>query len=90
MSPLQSLLMLPVWAMMAAIIGSVIISWLRMLRVNVPYSNALVRLIEETADLMLRPIRNAIPVSGGGLDFSPLVALIILSIIGSVIRRLPV
>ena len=71
--------------MMLAILASVVLSWLRMFRVRVPYGNPLVRAIEETADLMLRPIRNAVPASGGGLDFSPLLALLILSILRSVI-----
>ncbi len=82
--------MLPIWVMMAAIIGGVIISWLRMFRVSVPYRNPLVRLIEETAELMLRPIRRAIPVTGGGLDFSPLVALLVLSICRAIVLRLPI
>jgi len=71
--------------MMLAILASVVLSWLRMFRVRVPYGNPLIRAIEETADLMLRPIRNAVPAAGGGLDFSPLIALLILSILRSVI-----
>ena len=55
--------------MMLAILGSVIISWLRAFRVQIPYGNQLVRAIEETADLVLKPIRRAIPATGGGLDF---------------------
>ncbi len=90
MSPVQRLLLLVIQVMMAAIIGSVIISWLRMFRVRVPYGNPLVRLIEETANLLLRPIRNAMPMTGGGLDFSPLVALIILSIMQAIVLRLPI
>jgi len=74
--------------MMLAILASVVLSWLRMFRVRVPYGNPLIRAIEETADLMLRPIRNAVPASGGGLDFSPLIALLILSILRSVIAGL--
>lgn len=74
--------------MMLAILASVVLSWLRMFRVRVPYGNPLIRAIEEAADLMLRPIRNAVPASGGGLDFSPLVALLILSILRSVVARL--
>jgi YggT family protein len=74
--------------MMLAILASVIISWLRAFRVQVPYGNPLVRAIEETADLMLRPIRRAVPTAGGGLDFSPLIALIILSILQRIVARL--
>ena len=88
MGLLRELLLLAISAMMLAILASVVLSWLRMFRLRVPYGNPLVRAIEETADLMLRPIRNAVPASGGGLDFSPLLALLILSILRSVIARL--
>ena len=74
--------------MMLAILGSVIISWLRAFRVQIPYGNPLVRAIEETADLVLKPIRRAIPATGGGLDFSPLIALILLSILQRIVARL--
>ncbi len=84
----RELLSFAISAMMLAILASVVLSWLRMFRVRVPYGNPVVRAIEETADLMLRPIRKAIPASGGGLDFSPLIALMILSILRSVIARL--
>ena len=84
----RELLFLAISAMMLAILASVVLSWLRMFRVRVPYGNPVVRAIEETADLMLGPIRKAIPASGGGLDFSPLIALMILSILRSVIARL--
>ena len=85
MGLLRDLLLLAISAMMLAILASVVLSWLRMFRVRVPYGNPLIRAIEETADLMLRPIRNAVPAAGGGLDFSPLIALLILSILRSVI-----
>ena len=85
MGLLRELLLLAISAMMLAILASVVLSWLRMFRVRVPYGNPLIRAIEETADLMLRPIRNAVPAAGGGLDFSPLIALLILSILRSVI-----
>lgn len=88
MGLLRDLLQLAISAMMLAILASVVLSWLRMFRVRVPYGNPLIRAIEETADLMLRPIRNAVPASGGGLDFSPLIALLILSILRSVIAGL--
>jgi len=85
---LRQLLQLAISVMMLAILASVVISWLRMFRVHIPYGNPLLRAVEETADLMLRPIRNAMPTTGGGLDFSPLVALMILSILRAVIARL--
>ena len=88
MGMLQVLIHYAIMAMMAAILGSIIISWLRVARVRVPYGHPLVRLIEETADLILRPIRRAIPASAGGLDFSPMIALILLSILRRIVVRL--
>jgi uncharacterized protein YggT (Ycf19 family) len=88
MGLIGSLLQLAIFLMMIAIFGSVIISWLRAFRVHVPYTNPLVRAIEDTADLMLRPIRRALPTSGGGLDFAPMVAIIVLYILQWIIARL--
>ena len=85
---LQRLLLLAIWLMSMCIIVNAIISWLRAVGVRVPYSNPLIRAIDNTADLMLRPIRNAFPTAAGGLDFSPVVALVILQIVGMLIRRL--
>jgi uncharacterized protein YggT (Ycf19 family) len=79
---------LVIWALMLAILGDVIISWLRAARVRVPYGNPLVKAIEGSADLILRPIRRATTTSAGGLDFSPAIALILLSILERVIARL--
>jgi len=88
MSVVTPLLNMAIWVMMLAIFGSVIISWLRAARVNVPYGNPVVKIIEETADLMLRPIRRHIPTTGGGLDFSPIVAVMILYILRALVNRL--
>lgn len=85
---LQQLLLLAIWLMTVAIFVSVVISWLRAASVRVPYSNPIIRAIDSTADLMLRPIRNAFPTSGGGLDFSPMVALVILYILRMLVVRL--
>jgi len=89
MFPIKLLLNLAIWLTMLAIFGSVAISWLRQFRVNVPYSHPLVRLIEETADLMLRPIRRHLPVAGGGFDFSPAVAIVILYVLLAIVNRIP-
>ncbi|MFB3880544.1 MAG: YggT family protein [Armatimonadota bacterium] len=85
---LQRLVLLAIWLMSAAILVSVVVSWLRAANVRVPYSNPVLRAIEELAELMLRPIRNNLPTSGGGLDFSPVVALIILQVLRTIVVRL--
>lgn len=83
-----SIIDLAVWIMMLAIFGSVVLSWLRAFRVNVPRYNTFVRLIEDTAELMLAPLRRSLPVSGGGFDFSPMVAILILVIIQRLLHAL--
>lgn len=90
MGYLRQLLLLAVWLMSLAVILSVVISWLRAAGVRVPYANPLIRAVDSAADVMLRPIRNAFPTTAGGLDFSPVVALIILQILAMVIRRMPI
>jgi uncharacterized protein YggT (Ycf19 family) len=85
---LQRLLLLAIWVMSAAILVSVVVSWLRAARVRVPYSNPVLRAVEALGELLLRPIRNAIPTAGGGLDFSPVVALVILQVVRELVLRL--
>ena len=71
-----------------AILASVIISWLRAFGMRLSYSHPVVRIIEETADLVLKPIRRAIPTAGGGLDFSPWIAILLLQIARTLISQL--
>jgi uncharacterized protein YggT (Ycf19 family) len=70
-----------------AVLASVILSWLRAFGARVPYYHPVVRLIEQTADLILNPIRRHIPVAGGGFDFSPVVALILLEIARRILHQ---
>lgn len=70
-----------------AILASVILSWLRAFGARVPYYHPVVRIIEQTADLILNPIRRHLPVTGGGFDFSPIVALILLEIARRVLHQ---
>ena len=88
MSLIKSFLQLAIFLMMIAIFGSVIISWLRASRVRVPSSNPLVRLVEDAANLMLEPIRRAMPTTAGRLDFTPMVAIIVLYILQRIVARL--
>ena len=45
-------------------------------------------MIEQTADLVLAPIRRTMPTAGGGIDFSPMVGILILIIISRIVSRL--
>lgn len=78
------LLLIFIWA----IVLSVVISWLRVARVNLPYYHPIIRGIEAAADLIVRPIRRSFPTAGGGLDFAPMIALIILYIVRAIIRQI--
>jgi len=73
---------------MAIIFAGVIISWLRAAGVRVPYYHPIIRAIEQSYEAMIRPIRRAVPTAGGGLDFAPMIALIILMILQRVIARM--
>jgi len=57
-------------------------------RVRVPYGHPVVRVIDGAAEAMLRPIRRALPASAGGLDFSPMIALLLLYILRRIIARI--
>ncbi len=79
------LLFLLINSLSLAILASVVISWLRFFGLRISYSNPVVRIIQETADLILRPIRRAIPTAAGGMDFSPVVAILLLQIARAVL-----
>lgn len=75
-------------ALLLAIFLSVALSWARVLGMRVPYYHPVVQVIEQTADLIVRPIRRAIPTATGGIDFSPMVAMLVLYIVREVLHRL--
>jgi len=59
-------------AYMWAIIGRAIISW-----VNADPDNLIVRFLYEITEPLLSRIRRIVPPLGGGLDFSPMILIII-------------
>ena len=65
----------------------VLLSWVPRMPYN-PYLRAVVRFIEETTDPYLNLFRRFIPPIGGRLDISPIVAIIVLSIVSGIIVRL--
>jgi YggT family protein len=70
------------------VIAMVAISWARMFGLRISPYHPVVRWIEQSADLVLAPIRRNIPAAAGGIDFSPMIAIIILTIILQIIHRL--
>jgi YggT family protein len=66
--------------MLFLIIARVIVSW-----VNADPSNWIVRVIVSTTDPLLIPIRRKLPLAFGGLDFSPIVVMLLIYILQIVV-----
>lgn len=62
------------------IIIRVILSWVR----HDPY-NPIFRFIYEVTEIVLAPARKSIPMGGMGIDFSPIIALLLLQLLKSII-----
>jgi YggT family protein len=76
---LDLLLSLATWI----IIGSVIVSWLiafNVLNTHQPFARNLVLALEKMTEPLYRPVRKILP-DFGGLDFSPIVVLLAISIL---------
>ncbi|MXY46933.1 MAG: YggT family protein [Chloroflexi bacterium] len=70
------------FALWAAILGRVLISW-----INISPDNPIVVIIYGITEPILAPIRRVVP-SIGMLDLSPMIALIIMMIVQRVLLRL--
>lgn len=62
------------------VIIRVILSWVR----HDPYS-PIFRFIYEVTELVLAPVRRLIPMRGMAVDFSPIIAIILLQLIKSIV-----
>jgi YggT family protein len=72
------------WALSLAVLARVILSWIRL-----PLPLGLQRWIFEITEPILAPIRRALPQGAlGGLDFSPLIALLIIGLARDVLLML--
>jgi uncharacterized protein YggT (Ycf19 family) len=68
------------------IIGAVLLSWVRQFR-PIPYNTtvrAVIGFVDDTTEPYLRVFRSFVP-RIGPIDISPIVAILVLSIVGSVI-----
>ena len=65
------------------IVARVLLSW-----VNPRPSNAIVNFLYETTDPYLDFFRRILPLRFGMMDFSPIVALLALQLVGSFVSRL--
>ena len=85
---LAKLLGLILDGIMVLILLDVIGSWVLMMRVRLPdWAYTLLQTVHRAADLFLGPIRRFIP-SIGGLDISPIIALVILNIVRGAVASL--
>lgn len=71
------------WAFWILILARVIISFMRVS----PYQNELVRLVYTVTEPVLEPIRRILPPMSG-LDFSPLIALLLLDLLRRILYGL--
>jgi YggT family protein len=70
------------------ILVDVIGSWLLVARVRLPdWLIGILQAVNSITGVLLNPIRRLIP-SVGGLDFSPIIALVVLSLLQQLIARL--
>jgi YggT family protein len=61
------------------LLARVLLSW-----VQIDPNNQLVRIIYQLTEPLLAPIRRLLP-QGGGMDFSPIVALIVLLVVEQIV-----
>jgi YggT family protein len=75
-------------AIMVLILLDVIGSWVLVMRVRLPdWAYTLLQTVHRAADLFLGPLRRFIPAIGG-LDISPIIALVLLNIVRSTVASL--
>lgn len=58
------------------LLARVLMTWIP----NLDYNNPIVKFLFQATEPVLKPIRNALPQSGG-IDFSPIVVFILISVI---------
>jgi YggT family protein len=68
-----------VLALYVVLLGRVLYSW-----INPRFEGPLGRFLFEVTEPILRPIRRALP-QGGALDWSPLIALLVLSVVAGLV-----
>jgi len=82
-APLIQLINAVFWVLQLLVLARVILSWLPGTR----YHPA-AQWITNVTEPMLRPFRAILPVGAGGIDFSPMILLIVLWVAQQVIIRL--
>ena len=65
------------------LIGRVLITW-----VNPDPYNPIVRFLSSAADPLLNRVRRFVPLQFGGIDFSPIIAVVGLTFVAQIVSRL--
>ena len=66
----------------------VILSWLPALGIRINHYNPVVRFLEQATEAVTSPIRRVMPVAAGGMDFSPMIVLILLAILRQIVHQM--
>ena len=66
------------------IIARILMSWLPMAGIHIDRYNPAVQWLIQSTDIFLEPFRRVIP-PVSGLDFSPIVAIIVINLVGELI-----
>jgi YggT family protein len=65
----------------------IIMSWLPMAGIRIDPYNPVVRYLHQFTDIFLEPFRRVIP-PVSGFDFSPIIALLVIRVIGQIVAGL--
>lgn len=69
------------------VLARILMSWLPMAGIQIDYYNPIVQFLVQSTDIFLEPFRRLIPPMGG-LDFSPIIAILAINFVGDFIVQL--
>ena len=72
------------YAINLLILARILMSWLPMAGINIDPYNPAVRFLVQATDIFLEPFRRVIPPMGG-IDFSPIVAILVIQLVESLV-----
>lgn len=82
-----ALVQLIFYAINLLILARILMSWLPMAGIRIDPYNPIVQFLVQSTDIFLEPFRRVIPPLGG-MDFSPIVAILVLNLVGDLVVSL--
>lgn len=82
-----ALVQLLFYAINLLILARILMSWLPMAGIRIDPYNPIVQFLVQSTDIFLEPFRRVIPPLGG-MDFSPIVAILVLNLVGDLVVSL--